>query len=113
MIIKKGEIYYCELDGRGSEQTGERPVVIIQNDIGNKHGPTTIIATITKHNKKLNMPTHILLNEDCGLEHKSIVMLEQIRTIDKSRLKDKVGCCNRKTMNLINKAIETSFFLTD
>ena len=103
MIINKGEIYYADLDGAiGSEQSGIRPVLIVQNDIGNKHSPTTIVAPITKHEKKIDMPTHVILNNDCGLKQKSIVMLEQIRTIDKYRLKEKIGECNQRVLKLVN-----------
>jgi mRNA interferase MazF len=113
-MILKGEIYYADLDGAlGSEQSGTRPVLVIQNDIGNKFSPTTIIAPITTHEKKLDMPTHVILNDNCGLKQKSIVMLEQIRTIDKSRLKEKIGQCDRRTLINVNKAIKISFFLTD
>lgn len=110
-MVRRGELYYADLSGAvGSEQQGLRPVLIIQNNIGNKYGPTTIVASVTKHEKKMNMPTHILLNDDCGLKEKSIVMLEQIRTIDlNKRLKEKIGCCDKKTMNKINKAIKISF----
>jgi mRNA interferase MazF len=113
MSISKGDIFYATLDGIGSEQNGIRPVVIIQNNIGNKFSPTTIVASVTKHNKKLNMPTHVVLNDDCGLPERSIIMLEQIRTIDKTRLRDKIGSCDDKTLNKIDDAIRISFALTD
>ena len=83
--VKWGEIYYCDLgSGKGSVQAKLRPVLIIQNDTGNKNGPTTVVAAISSAIKKLCMPTHIILDRTCGLREKSIVMLEQIRTIDKS-----------------------------
>jgi mRNA interferase MazF len=114
MIIKKGDIYYADLSGGiGSEQFGQRPVLVIQNDVGNKYSPTTIVAAITTHEKKLDLPTHVLLNENCGLKQRSIVMLEQVRTIDKSRLKKKIGRCNSTIINKVNEAIKMSFFLTD
>lgn len=114
MIIKKGDIFYADLSGGvGSEQHGERPVLIIQNNIGNKYSPTTIVAAITTHEKKLDLPTHVLLDESCGLKQQSIVMLEQIRTIDKSRLKKKIGKCNPIILKNVNNAIKMSFFLTD
>ncbi|MFW6007876.1 MAG: type II toxin-antitoxin system PemK/MazF family toxin [archaeon] len=112
-MVKKGELYYANLSGsEGSEQSGIRPILILQNNIGNKYSPTTIIASITKHEKKMNMPTHVLLNKSCGLKERSIVMLEQIRTIDiNARLKEKIGECDKKTMQLIDKAIKVSFDL--
>lgn len=112
--MKKGEIYYANLEGAvGSEQAGERPVLIIQNDVGNKYSPTTIIAAITTNEKKSNMPTHVQLNLDCGLIQKSVVMLEQVRTVDKSRLKSKIGQCDDETLYFVNEAIRASFFMTD
>jgi mRNA interferase MazF len=114
MIVKKGEIYYANLSGTiGSEQSGKRPVIIIQNDIGNKYSPTTIVAAITTHKKKKHMPTHVSLTKNCGLNQQSIVLLEQIRTIDKERLGKKIGICSKKTLININKGIKKSFFLTD
>ena len=84
--IKWGEIYYCNLGNtKGSVQSGIRPVLVIQNNVGNDNSPTTVVATITTVLKKLNQPTHILLNISCGLKEKSMVMLEQIRTVDKER----------------------------
>ena len=83
--VKWGEIYYCDLGrGKGSVQSKLRPVLIVQNDIGNENGPTTVVAAISSVIKKMYMPTHIILDRTCGLKEKSIVMLEQIRTIDKS-----------------------------
>lgn len=112
--MKKGEIYYADLNGAtGSEQSGGRPVLIIQNDIGNKFSPTTIVAAITTNEKKSNMPTHVQLNIDCGLIQKSVVMLEQIRTVDKSRLRGKIGQCDENTLCYVNEAIKASFFMTD
>ena len=84
--VKWGEIYLCNLGNtKGSVQTGVRPVLVIQNNIGNEHSPTIVVATITSVLKKLNQPTHILLDTSCGLKEMSMVMLEQIRTIDKSK----------------------------
>jgi mRNA interferase MazF len=114
MDIRKGDLFYADLGiGVGSEQSGVRPVLVIQNDIGNKYSPTVIVASITTQEKKLNQPTHVLINEDCGLKQVSIVMLEQIRTVDKSRLQEKIGRLSKSSMRLINKAIDNSFFLTD
>lgn len=90
--VKKGEIYYADLSPvRGSEQGGIRPVLIIQNDIGNKYSPTTIVCVITSKLNKAELPTHIYLGRRFGLHQESIALLEQIRTIDKSRLIDKIG----------------------
>lgn len=91
--VKWGEIYYCDLgSGKGSVQAKLRPVLIIQNDIGNRNGPTTVVAAISSVIKKMYMPTHIMLDTTCGLKEKSIVMLEQVRTIDKSsELKEYIG----------------------
>jgi mRNA interferase MazF len=112
--LKKGEIYYADLNGAiGCEQSGIRPVLIIQNDIGNKYSPTTIVAAITSNEKRTEMPTHIGLNSDCGLPLESIVMLEQVRTIDRKRIKCLIGSCNKATMDLVNRAIKASFFMTD
>ena len=85
-IIKRGEIYYADLSPAvGSEQDGLRPVIVLQNDMGNKHSPTTIVAAITSRESKAHLPTHVKISAD-GLKASSIVLLEQIRTIDKSRL---------------------------
>ena len=91
--VKWGEIYYCDLgSGKGSVQAKLRPVLIIQNDIGNKNGPTTVVAAISTVIKKMYMPTHIMLDRTCGLKEKSIVMLEQIRTVDtRTELKECIG----------------------
>lgn len=91
--VKWGEIYYCDLgSGKGSVQNKLRPVLIIQNDTGNENGPTTVVAAISSAIKKMYMPTHIMLDRTCGLKEKSIVMLEQIRTIDKtSELREYIG----------------------
>jgi mRNA interferase MazF len=113
-MVRKGEVYYIQIDDAiGSEQSGLRPALVIQNNIGNKYSPTTIIAFITTQDKKPDMPTHVTLDDYCGLPQKSIVMLEQIRTIDKTRLRERVGRCSRFTMSKVNEAIEKSFFLTD
>lgn len=83
--IKWGEIYYCKLGGNGSVQSGIRPVLVIQNNVGNDNSPTTVVATITSVLKKLHQPTHILLDTSCGLKNESMVLLEQIRTVDIQR----------------------------
>ncbi len=96
----------------GSEQGGIRPVLVIQNDIGNKFSPTTIVAAITSRQNKANLPTHIEITEDV-FEKNSIVLLEQIRTVDKRRLKEYVGKLDNGTMERVDKAISISVGLTD
>lgn len=106
--IKRGEIYFADLNPvRGSEQGGIRPVLVIQNDTGNKHSPTIIVAPITSSLEKAKLPTHVeILGK--GLSKNSIVLLEQIRTIDKCRISAHIGRLDNKTMEHIDKAIETS-----
>ena len=107
-MINKGEVYYADLNPVvGSEQGGVRPVVIIQNDIGNRHSPTTIIAPITKRDKSY-VPMHVKLN-DSFLTKNSMVLLEQIRAIDKSRLLNKAGTLSQKSINQIDKALNMNF----
>ena len=113
MSVKRGEIYYADLSPVvGSEQGGIRPVLIVQNDVGNKHSPTVIAAAITSQRDKTRMPTHIAVQADkCGLAKDSIVLLEQIRTIDKKRLKDKVCHLDHQILLKIDKALEISLEL--
>ena len=113
MQVKRGEIYYADLSPVvGSEQGGVRPVLIVQNDIGNKHSPTVIAAAITSQKDKSKLPTHIEVQADkCGLAKDSVVLLEQIRTIDKKRLKDKMGELDLNSMNRVNTALSISFGL--
>ena len=113
MSIKRGEIYYADLSPVvGSEQGGLRPVLIVQNDVGNKHSPTVIAAAITSQKEKARLPTHIELNSgNCGLAKDSVVLLEQIRTIDKKRLKEKMGEVDIGSMTQINTALSISFGL--
>lgn len=113
MNIKRGEIYYADLSPVvGSEQGGVRPVLIIQNDIGNRYSPTVIAAAITSQKDKTNLPTHISVGaEGCGLAKDSIVLLEQVRTIDKKRLKEKMGSLDMTSMGLVDKALSVSFGL--
>lgn len=107
--IKRGEIYYADLSPVvGSEQGGIRPVLILQNDTGNKHSPTTIVAAITSRQTKTALPTHVDITAE-GLKTKSIVLLEQIRTIDKTRLTEFVGKLDKNTMGKVDHAIITSF----
>ncbi len=113
VTIKRGEIYYADLSPViGSEQGGIRPVLIIQNDVGNKFSPTVIAAAITSKNEKSRLPTHIQLgSEGCGLSKDSVVLLEQIRTIDKKRLKEKMGRLDDGLMNQIDRGLFVSFGL--
>lgn len=107
--IKRGQIYYADLSPViGSEQGGLRPVLILQNDIGNRYSPTTIIAIITSQKGKANIPTHFWIESECGLPKASMVELEQIRTIDKSRLKELVGSLERYEMKCIDARIKIS-----
>ena len=113
MTVKRGEIYYADLSPVvGAEQGGVRPVLIVQNDVGNKYSPTVIAAAITSQHEKSNLPTHINLSaECCGLAKDSIVLLEQVRTIDKRRLKEKMGAIDTNAMNKVDKALSVSFGL--
>lgn len=111
--IKRGDIYSAELNPIiGSEQGGTRPVLIISNDIGNKHSPTVIVAAITrKSNTKAKLPTHYLLQNQNGLDIPSIVLLEQIRTIDKQRFNNYIGCLDEKHICSLNQALAVSIGL--
>ena len=112
MSIKRGEIYKADLDPvQGSEQGGIRPVLIIQNDVGNKYSPTTIVAIITSQRDKHRLPTHVTLNKNSGLRLLSHAALEQIRVIDKKRLKDRVGQIDAEDIREVERAIRTSFGL--
>ena len=113
MIVKRGDIYYADLSPVvGSEQGGIRPVLIIQNDIGNKYSPTVIAAAITSRINKAKMPTHIELTaKEYGLNKDSVVLLEQIRTIDKRRLRERIGRIDDGIMVSVNDALSISFGL--
>ena len=114
MIVKRGDMFYADLSPVvGSEQGGVRPVLIIQNDLGNKYSPTVITAAITSQTNKTKLPTHIEIGENTsGLKSNSVVLTEQIRTIDKSRLKEKIGHIEDiSILNKINDALEVSFGL--
>lgn len=113
--IRRGDIYYADLSPVvGSEQGGLRPVLIIQNDIGNRYSPTVIAAAITSRLSKAHLPTHIdIYAEQVGLQKDSVILLEQIRTLDKRRLRDKMGHLDPLTMNEVNTAIAISFGLGD
>lgn len=113
MSIRRGEIYYADLSPViGSEQGGIRPVLIVQNDMGNKHSPTVIAAAITSQREKAKLPTHIPVSaKTTGLAKNSIILLEQIRTIDKKRLKDRMGTLDPGSMHQVNSALSISFGL--
>lgn len=113
MLVKRGDIYYADLSPViGSEQGGVRPVLIVQNDVGNKFSPTVIAAAITSQKEKNNLPTHIEVDaHDCGLAKDSIVLLEQVRTIDKRRLREKMGALDNENMGKVNQALSVSFGL--
>lgn len=110
--VKRGDLYYASLDPVvGSEQNGFRPVLILSNNTGNRHSPTVMVAAITGKAKKTDMPTHILLPAGNGLELPSVVLLEQIRTLDKSRLGDFIGRLDTTTMKGIDRALAVSMGL--
>lgn len=113
MFVKRGEIYYADLSPViGSEQGGMRPVLIVQNNIGNKHSPTVIAAAITSQKEKSKLPTHIPLQaQNCGLAKDSVVLLEQVRTLDKKRLKERMGELDLNSMTRVDNALSVSFGL--
>ena len=107
MNIKRGELYYADLSPVvGSEQGGVRPVLVVQNDVGNKYSPTVIAAAVTSKINKAKLPTHIELpTGSYGLAKDSVILLEQIRTLDKRRLKERIGELNETTMTRVDKAM--------
>lgn len=113
MNIRRGDIYYADLSPVvGSEQGGVRPVLIIQNDVGNKYSPTVIVAAITSQINKAKLPTHIEIpGEEYGLTKDSVILLEQVRTIDKRRLKEKTGHADDGLTGLVNDALKISLGL--
>ena len=118
MNIRRGDIYYADLRPVvGSEQGGLRPVLIIQNDVGNRYSPTVIAAAITSRISKTKLPTHIDVqcsvtpDDEVGLSCDSIILLEQVRTLDKRRLKERMGHLDEATMNKVNDAMRVSFGL--
>ena len=111
--VKRGDIYYADLSPVvGSEQGGVRPVLIVQNDTGNRYSPTVIAAAITSQTGKANLPTHIsLAARSCGLTRDSVILLEQVRTLDKRRLRERMGRVDGELMERIDAAIAVSFGL--
>jgi mRNA interferase MazF len=114
-MIKRGEIYFAQLNPVvGSEQGVIRPVLVIQNDIGNQYSPTTIVLAITSQINKAKLPTHVELKaEQYGLERDSVILAEQIRTIDKTRLKQRIAVLDEEMMNFVDQALEVSLGLSD
>jgi len=115
LIVKRGEVYFADLSPVvGSEQGGVRPVLVIQNNIGNRFSPTVIVAAITAQIQKAKLPTHVEIEaEKYGFERDSVILLEQIRTIDKQRLTDKITQLDEQMMDKINQALEISLGLTN
>jgi mRNA interferase MazF len=113
--VSRGDIFYANLNPViGSEQGGVRPVLILQNDIGNKYSPTTIVAAITSKIKKAKLPTHVELDSsNFDLEKDSVILLEQVRTIDKRRLKEKIARLDEETMREIDQALQISLGLVE
>ncbi len=113
MLVKRGDIFYADLSPViGSEQGGIRPVIIIQNDIGNKYSPTVIVAAITSQINKAKLPTHVeISSEEYGLNKDSVVLLEQVRTLDKKRLKEKIGHMTDSDMEKVDRALRISIGL--
>ncbi|MDO4594136.1 MAG: type II toxin-antitoxin system PemK/MazF family toxin [Tissierellia bacterium] len=115
MKVKRGDLFYADLSPVvGSEQGGVRPVLVIQNDIGNKYSPTIIIAPVTSQVNKAKLPTHVnLKGNNFGLPKNSVALLEQVRTIDKRRLREKIGCFDEPTMLKIDQALQISVGLSE
>lgn len=108
-MIKRGELYYADLSPVvGSEQGGVRPVLIVQNNVGNKYSPTIIAVAVTSQINKAKLPTHIELDTTCGLPKDSVILAEQVRTLDKRRLKDKIGALDNRAMEKVNNALLVS-----
>lgn len=115
MVIKRGDMFYADLSPVvGSEQGGVRPVLIVQNDIGNKFSPTVIVSAITSQINKAKLPTHVEINaQEYGIQKDSVILLEQVRTIDKKRLREKIGHLDVRLMEQVNDALGISFGLVD
>jgi mRNA interferase MazF len=113
LVIRRGDIYYADLRPVvGSEQGGVRPVIVVQNEMGNRHSSTVIIAAITSKMKRPKLPTHIMLEaSNCDIAKDSVILLEQLRTIDKQRLKEKVCHVNSEVLQQVNAALKISLEL--
>ncbi|WP_051599153.1 type II toxin-antitoxin system PemK/MazF family toxin [Metaclostridioides mangenotii] len=111
--IKRGDLYYADLSPViGSEQGGVRPVLIVQNDVGNKYSPTVIVSAITSQINKAKLPTHVeISSNEYGLNKDSVILLEQIRTIDKKRLREKIGCLDEDMMMKVEAGLQISLGL--
>jgi len=110
LVVKKGDIFFADLSPViGSEQGGVRPVIVIQNDVGNKYSPTVIVAAITSQINKAKLPTHVEIKAgDHGLNKDSVILLEQLRTVDKRRLKERIGRMEAEAMKKVNEALVIS-----
>jgi len=115
VVVKRGDIFYADLSPVvGSEQGGIRPILVVQNDIGNKFSPTVIVAAVTSQINKAKLPTHIeIMADDYGLSKDSVILLEQIRTIDKRRLRERLGRLDDEMMAKVNEAIAVSLGLVE
>ncbi len=115
VVVKRGDIFYADLSPVvGSEQGGVRPVLIVQNDIGNKFSPTVIVAAVTSQINKAKMPTHVeIKGADFGLAKDSVILLEQVRTIDKRRLREKIGKLDEFLMERVDDALIISLGITE
>lgn len=115
MEVRRGDLFFANLNPViGSEQGGTRPVLVLQNDVGNKHSPTTIVAAVTSRIKKAKLPTHIELPKSLSkLDRHSVILLEQLRTIDRRRLKERIAHIDQETMARVGKALEISLGLID
>jgi len=112
--VRRGDVFFADLSPVvGSEQGGVRPVLVLQNDIGNKYSPTTIVAAITSQINKAKLPIHVELAADQGLDRDSVILLEQIRTIDKGRLRDHVAQLDESVMERVNEALLLSLGLKE
>ena len=114
MQIRKGDIYFADLSPVvGSEQGGVRPVLVVQNDVGNRFSPTIIVAAVTSQLKKAKLPTHVPIHADgSGLDRDSVVLLEQLRTIDKKRLREHIGTVNNEVIGTVDDALSVSLGIT-
>ncbi len=115
LMVKRGDIFYADLSPViGSEQGGVRPVLVVQNDVGNRYSPTVIVAAVTSQINKAKLPTHIEISGvEYGLSKDSVILLEQIRTIDKKRLKEKIGRLNDDVMDSVDYGMKISFGISE